>query len=102
MTPGVSRRSLCTAISSRAVIDRRRRAARSVIAGVAARRRRPTMTIVLDALGGELAGDLGDGEAALGRLAAGHGHGVVEQQLVGDVAARRRRPARMAREPEWL
>ncbi len=39
----------------------------------------------LNALGGELAGDLGDGEAALGRLAAGHGDGVVVEQLVGDV-----------------
>ena len=39
------------------------------------------------ALGLDLAGDLGDGERAVVRLAAGHGDGVVEQDLVGDVDA---------------
>jgi hypothetical protein len=36
-------------------------------------------------LGGELARQLRHGQRAVHRLAAGHGHGVVEQQLVGDV-----------------
>ena len=35
-----------------------------------------------DALGGQLRGELDHRRAALGRLAAGHGDGVVEQQLV--------------------
>ena len=39
----------------------------------------------LGALGGDLARDLRHGEAAVIGLAAGHGHGVVEQDLVGDV-----------------
>ena len=38
-----------------------------------------------DPLGGELAGQYRHGQAAIERLAAGHRHGVVEQQLVGDV-----------------
>ena len=41
------------------------------------------------ALRGQLAGDLGGREAALGRLAAGHGDGVVIQDLVGDICLRR-------------
>ena len=48
---------------------------------------------LLHPLGGELAGDLGDREAALGMLAAGHGDGVVVEQLVGDVAAHHHRGA---------
>ena len=38
-----------------------------------------------DPFGGELAGQHRHGQAAVERLAAGHRHGVVEQQLVGDV-----------------
>ena len=37
-----------------------------------------------DAFGRELARDLRHGEAAFRRLSAGHGDGVVEQELVGD------------------
>ena len=39
----------------------------------------------LGAFGGDLAGDLRHGQAAVIGLAAGHRHGVVEQDLVGDV-----------------
>ncbi len=42
---------------------------------------------VLDAHGEEFVGDLLGGEAALVGLAAGHGDGVVEEDLVGDVDA---------------
>ena len=49
----------------------------------------------LDAFGRNLARDLRHGKAAVVRLAAGHGHGVIEQDFVGDVDARRdRRPDR--------
>lgn len=41
----------------------------------------------LDALGPDLMRDLGDVEAALGRLAAGHRDGVVVEDLVGDADA---------------
>ena len=47
----------------------------------------------LGALGRDLAGDLRHGEAAVVALAAGHGDRVVEQDLVGDVDARRDRGA---------
>src|SRR5262249_12671518 len=43
---------------------------------------------LLGALGGDLAGDLRHGQPAVIGLAAGHGDGVVEQDLVGDVDAR--------------
>ena len=39
------------------------------------------------AFGGDLAGDLRDGEGAVDGLAAGHGNRVVEEDLVGDVDA---------------
>ena len=47
----------------------------------------------LDALGPNLAGDHVDGEVAFMRLAAGHGDGVVVEDLVGDVGVGREREA---------
>ena len=44
----------------------------------------------LDALGAHLPGDHVDGQAAFMRLAAGHGDGVVVEDLVGDVGVGRR------------
>ena len=52
-----------------------------------------TTTILLRALGGDLARDLRHGEMAVDRLAAGHRHRVVVEDLVGDVDARRGRGA---------
>ena len=45
---------------------------------------------LLGAFGRDLLGDLGHRQRPVMRLAAGHGDGVVEQDLVGDVDARRR------------
>src|SRR3954453_15335438 len=42
-----------------------------------------------DAPGGELMGDLLDAELTVDRLAAGHRYGVVVENLIGDVDARR-------------
>ena len=42
----------------------------------------------LDAFGAHLMGDHRHGELAVMRLAAGHGDGIVEEDLVGDVDAR--------------
>jgi hypothetical protein len=53
-----------------------------------------------DVFGGELARELRHGQRAVHRLAAGHRHGVVEQQLVGDVDLAAT-AARMASRPEW-
>ena len=47
----------------------------------------------LDALGAHLPGDHVDGQAAFVRLAAGHGDGVVVEDLVGDVGTCRQREA---------
>ncbi len=47
----------------------------------------------LDALGGDLAGDLRHAQMAVDGLAAGHGDGVVVEHLVGDVDAGRDRGA---------
>ena len=46
-----------------------------------------------DALGGQLSRDLRDSEAAFRRLAAGHSHGVIEKQLVGEVRSHGDGPA---------
>ena len=47
-------------------------------------------------------GDHVDGEAALVRLAAGHGDGVVVEDLVGDVGAGARARSASPATPEWL
>ncbi len=47
----------------------------------------------LHAFRGELAGDLVDRRAAFDMLAAGHGDGIVIEDLVGDVGAGRQREA---------
>jgi hypothetical protein len=56
---------------------------------------------LLRALGLDLARDLGNAERAVMRLAAGHGDGVVVEDLVGDVDARRRPTGGSPSGPEW-
>ena len=55
-----------------------------------------------DALGGGLVGVLRHGVAALGGLPAGHRHGVVEQQFVGDGGAGGDRLAQGEQAVEWV
>jgi hypothetical protein len=83
VTPGVSRNSRCVASSS----SRWRIStpgAKSVTALVL-RRFVGHHDDAPDVLGGQLARELRHGQGAVHRLAAGHGDGVVVEQLVGDV-----------------
>ena len=96
MTPLISRSSRCT--RSRSSRWWKRGAGGKLLAVAVFVRIVGDDGDALDAFGAHLAGDHVDGQAALVRLAAGHGDGVVVEDLVGDVGvggrARSGSPAR--------